>query len=68
MRLDRFRGAWTLLGQRLDTRLDRLGSMFWVAQNLLGGSWGAIEGREKLCWMLFLALTLIFKFKEKTHA
>ena len=52
MRLDRFRGAWTLLGQCLDTCLDTLGLVFWLAQKLLGGCWGATEVREKLCWML----------------
>jgi hypothetical protein len=68
VRLDRFRGAWTLLGQCLDTRLDRLVLMFWAAQIILGGSWGAIRGRELLCWMLFLVLEAINKYKEKTHA
>ena len=67
-RLDSFRGAWTLLGQCLDTRLDRLVLMFWAAQIILGGSWGAIRGRELLCWMLFLVLEAINKYKEKTHA
>jgi hypothetical protein len=52
----------------LDTRLDRLVLMFWAAQIILGGSWGAIRGRELLCWMRFLLLDAINKFKEKTHA
>ena len=35
---------------------------------LLGWCWGVTEGREKLYCMLFLAIIVVNKFKEKTHA